>query len=131
VRTGGSGVAGISLLVIERGSGVETKPLKTSVDGSAGTALVIFNSVQVPVCNLLGRENEGFKCIMFNFNHERWIMNGNSLQFARIVLDECFKWAKQRIVFGKALIEQPVIREKLARMCASIEANANWLESIT
>ena len=29
-------------------------------------------SCQVPVENLIGRENEGFKYIMDNFNHERW-----------------------------------------------------------
>jgi alkylation response protein AidB-like acyl-CoA dehydrogenase len=26
----------------------------------------------VPVENLIGEENQGFKCIMYNFNHERW-----------------------------------------------------------
>lgn len=26
----------------------------------------------MPVENLIGEENKGFKCIMYNFNHERW-----------------------------------------------------------
>ena len=30
--------------------------------------------------------------------------------------EETFKWAMQRKVFGKPLIEQPVIREKLAQL---------------
>ena len=44
------------------------------------------------------------------------------LEFSAILVDvsshckETFKWAMQRKVFGKPLIEQPVIREKLAQM---------------
>lgn len=34
----------------------------------------------------------------------------------RIAVEECFKWANQRKVFGKRLIDQPVIRNKLAGM---------------
>lgn len=35
---------------------------------------------------------------------------------ARMAVEECFKWANQRQVFGKRLIDQPVIRFKLAKM---------------
>jgi len=34
-------------------------------------------------------------------------------------------------VFGKKLISQPVIREKLARMVSKLEAHQAWLESLT
>ncbi len=44
---------------------------------------------------------------------------------------ECFKWANQRIVFGKPLIEQPVIRAKIGAMIADCEAVSHWLENIT
>jgi alkylation response protein AidB-like acyl-CoA dehydrogenase len=69
---GGPGIGGISLLLVERGEGLETKPIKTSYSPSAGTAYVTYDDVKVPVGNLLGVENQGFKCIMHNFNHERW-----------------------------------------------------------
>lgn len=68
---------------------------------------------------------------MFNFNHERWMINVMTQGFCRRIIDECFKWAKLRKVFGKPLIEQPVIREKLARMCAALESVSSWLEFIT
>lgn len=41
------------------------------------------------------------------------------------------KWANQRMVFGKPLISQAVIRQKLAKMIALVEATQAWLESIT
>lgn len=106
---------GISLLLIERSEGVETKPVKTSYSASAGTSLVIFENVLVPVGNLLGRDGGGFQVIMYNFNHERldcmlitrWYMIVGLVALCRKIVEECFKWSNQRKVFGKALIEQP------------------------
>lgn len=53
------------------------------------------------------------------------------VRWCRLVVEECLKWSHQRIVFGKPLITQPVIRQQLARMIAQVEANQAWLESIT
>ena len=74
VRTGGPGAGGISLLLIDRdqADGFETKQLKTSYASSAGTAYITMEDTEVPIENLLGEENGGFLCIMYNFNHERW-----------------------------------------------------------
>ena len=131
VRTSDSkGPGGISMLLIERrylsfwlylikyniSEGLETKSIKTSYSPSAGTALVILEDVKVPVENLLGKEGQGFQVIMYNFNHERWLIVCEVLRLTRLVLEECFKWANQRLVFGQKLIEQPVIRQKLAHM---------------
>jgi hypothetical protein len=37
---------------------------------------------------------------------------GAVIRMSRIVTEECMKWSNQRLVFGKKLIEQPVIRQK-------------------
>lgn len=71
VRTGGSGAGGISLLLVERGPGVKTTRMKCTGVWASGTTYVTFEDVKVPVENLIGKENEGFKIIMYNFNHER------------------------------------------------------------
>ncbi|KAL7909067.1 acyl-CoA dehydrogenase/oxidase [Trichoderma velutinum] len=127
VRTGKA----LSVLLIERGPGVETKPIKTSYSPAAGTAYITFDNVKVPVENLLGEENKGIHVILSNFNHERWVMSCGSLAAQRFIIEECLKWSNQRIVFGKRLIDQPVIRQKLAKMIALVEANQSWLETIT
>lgn len=131
VRTGGKGMGGISLLLIERGPGVNTEKIKTSYSGAAGTAYITFDNVKVPVGNLLGKENRGFECIMYNFNHERWLIIAGVNSASRMVIEECFKWANQRRVFGKPLIDQPVIRQKLAQMVAALESVYNWQENVT
>ncbi|ORY49046.1 acyl-CoA dehydrogenase NM domain-like protein [Rhizoclosmatium globosum] len=131
VRTGGAGHSGVSMLLIERCEGLETKQMKTAYSSAAGTAYVTYDNVKVPVENLIGTENQGFPVIMFNFNHERWLIIAAVNRGSRLVTEESFKWAVQRKVFGKPLIEQPVIRFKLAKMISEVESIQNWLESIT
>ena len=63
VRTGPahSMMEGISLLLIERGPGVTTRHMPCQGVGSSGTTYITFEDVKVPVENLLGKENQGFK----------------------------------------------------------------------
>ncbi|KAG9234885.1 acyl-CoA dehydrogenase-like protein [Amylocarpus encephaloides] len=122
---------GLSVLVIERQEGVETTAIKTSYSPAAGTAYVTFDNIKVPVENILGKENKGMQVILSNFNHERWMMASAVIRMSRLVTEECMKWSNQRLVFGKKLIEQPTIRQKLAKMIAHCEANQAWLENIT
>ncbi|CEI67223.1 hypothetical protein FVEN_g10943 [Fusarium venenatum] len=129
--TGARTDKGLSVFVIERGEGVETKQIKTSYSTTAGTAFVTFDNVKVPAENMLGKENKGIQVILSNFNHERWTMVCGSLRLSRSIVEECLKWANQRQVFGKSLIDQPVIRQKLAKMIALVEANQSWLETVT
>ena len=131
VRTGGPGGKGISLLLVERGEGVETSQMKTTYSKCAGTAMIIMDDVKVPVENLLGKENEGFKLIMYNFNHERWFICQILLGQMRAALADAFMWARQRKVFGKPLIEQAVIRNKLASSLAALESTQSHSEAIT
>jgi len=74
VRTGGPGAKGISMLVVERCDELQTNLIKTTYSTAAGTSLVLYEDVKVPVENLLGKEGQGFKLIMYNFNHERWMI---------------------------------------------------------
>ncbi|KAI0024324.1 acyl-CoA dehydrogenase/oxidase [Xylariomycetidae sp. FL0641] len=122
---------GLSVLLIPRGEGVETKLIKTSYSTAAGTTYITFDNVKVPAENLLGEENKGIYVILSNFNHERWTMAAASIRGSRLIVEECLKWAHQRLVFGKRLIDQPVIRQKLAKMIALVESNQAWLETIT
>ena len=64
VRTGGKGMGGISLLLIERQEGVTTKQMKCQGVWSSGTTYITFEDVKVPVDHLIGKENEGFKYIV-------------------------------------------------------------------
>ena len=132
VRTNSSkSISGISLMVIERDDTVTTSPIPTSYSSAAGTAYVVFNETRVPVENMLGEEGKGFKCIMANFNKERWGMVSAGNRMSRLMVEECFKWAMSRKVFGRPLMSQPVIRYKLAEMAAEVESVHSFLEDVT
>ncbi|KAJ2964167.1 hypothetical protein NUW54_g14255 [Trametes sanguinea] len=102
---------GFTVILVERGEGVTTKPIKTSYGPSAGTAFVTFDHVKVPVENTLGEEGGGIFVMLSNFNHERWV--------------------NQRKAFGRPLHSLAVVRAKLALMISRVESYQAWLESIT
>ena len=130
VRTGGPGMNGVSLLLIERGEGVSTRRMDCQGVWSSGTTYITFEDVKVPVENLLGKQDKGFRVIMTNFNHERMGIIIQCLRFSRVCFEESVKYANKRRTFGKKLIEHPVIRMKLAHMARQIEASYNWLENM-
>lgn len=131
VRTGGEGMNGVSVLLIERSfGGVSTRKMDCQGVWSSGTTYVTFEDVKVPVENLIGKENQGFKVLMTNFNHERIGIIIQCLRFSRVCFEESMKYAHKRRTFGKTLIEHPVIRLKLAHMFRQIEASYSWLENM-
>ncbi|OQE87120.1 hypothetical protein PENNAL_c0020G07244 [Penicillium nalgiovense] len=130
VRTGKDGMNGLSVLLIEReAGGVSTRRMDCQGVWSSGTTYVTFEDVKVPVENLIGKENQGFKVIMTNFNHERIGIVIQCVRFSRVCYEESMKYAHKRKTFGKRLIDHPVIRMKLAHMARQIESTYNWLEN--
>lgn len=131
-RTGGPGMNGISLLLVEKTMpGVTTRKMKCSGVWSSGTTYITFDDVKVPKGNLLGKENKGFQYIMSNFNHERFGICAMTNRFSRVCLEESLKFANKRKTFGKTLIQHPVIRWKIAEMARHVEATHAWLEQTT
>ena len=66
-----------SMLLVERKECMETKQMKTTHSTCCVTALVIFSDMKVPIENLMSREDDGFKQVMHNFNHVRWMLSNN------------------------------------------------------
>lgn len=69
VRTSDKGMNGISVLLIERDfGGVSTRRMDCQGVWSSGTTYITFEDVKVPVENLIGKENQGFKVIMVKYS---------------------------------------------------------------
>ncbi|KIK63162.1 hypothetical protein GYMLUDRAFT_483557 [Collybiopsis luxurians FD-317 M1] len=122
---------GFTVILVERGPGVETRQIKTSYSTTAGTAFITFDNARAPVGNTLGEEGGGIFVILSNFNHERWVMCCASARAQRGIVEECLKWTSQRKAFGKPLNSLATVRAKLAAMIQRTESVQNWLESIT
>jgi len=75
----------------------------------------------------IGKENQAFKYIMNNFNHERLSGIIHAVRFSRELFRDAILHAHQREAFGKTLIHNQVVRYKLANMSRRIEATQGWL----
>jgi len=82
---------GFTVILVPRGEGVSTRPIKTSYSPVAGTAYVTFDKVRVPIANTLGKVGNGMSVILSNFNHERWMVTCTSLSAQRLIVEECLK----------------------------------------
>jgi len=121
--SGGRGADGISLLLVERDRpGFTRAPLKKMGWWCSDTASLHFDGVRVPASNLIGEENAGFRAIMRNFNAERLGMAAGAVGFAQCCLDDALAWARERVTFGKPLIERQAIRHKLVGMQTRLHA---------
>ncbi len=129
VRTGGPGMGGISLMLIETDRpGVHRTRLEKMGWHCSDTAAIHFDQVEVPPENLIGPENGGFLGIMQNFNAERLGMAHGCMAMARVALEEAIAWARTRETFGRPLIEHQSIRIKLADLVRQIEATQAWVD---
>jgi len=130
VRTGGPGPTGLSMLVVPLKGypGVSMRRLKVGGQASAGTTFIELDDVKVPVENLIGEEGMGMKYVMTNFNHERLAIAIGATRQSRIALAAAMEYVLKREAFGKALIEQPVVRHRLAKCGAMLESQWAWVE---
>jgi len=131
VRTGAPGNKGISLLLVDgRTPGIDVRKMETQFDTCHGTTFITLDNVFVPERNLIGEEGKGFKYLLFNFNHERFVISASTCRFARLCYTESLKYAVRRKTFGKALSDHQMIRWKLAEMLRQVEALHDYNERI-
>lgn len=131
VRTGETGMGGISLMLVEKGmNGFTQTPLKKMGWWASDTATLHFDNVRVPADNLIGGENAGFMGIMLNFNSERLHLAAACYGHMLGVYEEALEWARDRETFGKPLIQRQVIRHKFVDMAMKMQAVRCVLEEL-
>ncbi len=128
VRTGGEGFAGISLLLVEKGTAGFSVGRKLKKMGwwASDTAELFFDDCRVPAENLIGVENAGFACIMANFQSERLALAVMANMTAQLALEESLRWAREREAFGKPIGKFQVLRHRLAEMATQLEVSQEF-----
>lgn len=123
VRTGGAGAAGVSLLVVEKGSpGFEvSRKLDKMGWRSSDTAELSYTDVRVPVENLVGPENSGFVQIAGAFVSERIGLAAQAYSSAQRCLDLTVQWCRDRETFGRPLISRQAVQNTLTEMARRID----------
>lgn len=123
VRTGGPGAAGVSLLVVEKGTpGFEvTRKLDKMGWRSSDTAELSYVDARVPVANLVGAENSGFAQIAAAFVSERVGLAAQAYASAQRCLELTLAWCRDRETFGRPLISRQAVQNTLAEMARRID----------
>ena len=118
VRTGGPGHAGISLLVIEKGTPGFTVDRGLAKMGwhCSDTAELSLVDVRVPAANLVGEENAGFYLIAEQFVVERIALAVHAYGIAARSLALTAAYCRERETFGRPLMARQVVRHKLVEM---------------
>lgn len=117
-RTGGPGAAGVSLIVVDKGTpGFEvSRKLDKMGWRSSDTAELSYTDVRVPVANLVGAENSGFLQIAAAFVSERVGLAAQAYASAQRCLDLTVEWCRNRETFGRPLISRQSVQNTLAEM---------------
>ncbi|MAY97943.1 acyl-CoA dehydrogenase family protein [uncultured Nocardioides sp.] len=132
VRTGGTGHAGVSLLVVERGTPGFTVDRALTKMGwhCSDTAQLSYVDVRVPVENLVGQENAGFYQIAEQFVVERIALAVHGYGIAARALDLTAAYCQERDTFGKPLVANQVVRHALVEMRRQVEIARSYTREV-
>jgi acyl-CoA dehydrogenase len=122
-RTGGPGAAGVSLIVVDKGTpGFEvSRKLEKMGWRSSDTAELSYTDVRVPATNLIGAENSGFLQIAGAFVSERVGLAAQAYSSAQRCLDLTVEWCRHRETFGRPLISRQQVQNTLAEMARRVD----------
>jgi butyryl-CoA dehydrogenase len=119
-----AGTKGISAFIVEssyKGFKVGSIFEKLGINASQ-TSELVFENMEVPKENLLGKEGDGFKIALSTLDGGRIGIASQAVGIAQAALDESITYAKQREQFGKPLAKFQAIQWMIADIATRIEA---------
>jgi len=106
---------GISFVMIDMSSpGIEVRPI-VQINGDAGFAEVFLTDVSVPVANLIGAENDGWRVAMTTLGFERGTGLGAHVRFSKDLQELV------ALVKAAGLADDPIVRDQVARLYTETE----------
>jgi len=130
------GTRGISSFIVEKGTPgfqVGRDEKKMGLKGSV-TSELFFEDCHIPVENLLGKENEGFKQFLVTLDAGRVAIAAMAVGLAQGAFERATAYAQERVQFGQPIAEFQAVQWMIADMATEIEAarlmvhRAAWLK---
>jgi alkylation response protein AidB-like acyl-CoA dehydrogenase len=132
VRTSDERGRGVSCLLADASTeGLTIAPLehKMGLTGSP-TAQLLLDNARIDARRLMGAEGDGLKIALDALNSGRLGIAACAVGLAQAALDEAVAWTKQRMQFGKPIIEFQGLEFLLADMAAGVDsARATYLDA--
>ncbi len=116
---------GISAFIVEntmKGFKVGSVFDKMGINANLVSEL-IFEDMEVPKENLLGKEGDGFKIALSTLDGGRIGIAAQSVGIAQAALDESIEYAKQRQQFGRPIAKFQAIQWMIADIATRVEAS--------
>jgi acyl-CoA dehydrogenase len=116
------GNKGISIFLVDTNlPGISATKLDKLGWRASDTAEIAFDSVEIPIENLMGEEGKGFPYIMQHFALERLIMAINAHARAEYAIDYTIEYMSQREAFGTTINKFQALRHKLVDHSTDVE----------
>ena len=115
----------LSAFIVEKDFGGITlgdEEKKLGIKGSS-TRQVFFNDCPVPLENLLGKREEGFKIALNILNSGRIKLAAGSVGGIKFALNKGINYANERVQFNKSISEFSAIQHKIGEMVRLIFAS--------
>ena len=114
--------AGLTYLLVDMNSdGVEVRPLR-QVTGDPEFNEIFFNDVRVPVSNVVGAVDDGWKVAMTTLLHERGTLGFALTARLEVQLNKLLKLAREVSVNGRRAADDPLIRDGIAQRWIELHA---------
>lgn len=119
-----AGKKGISAFIVEtRTPGYNVAKLEHKLGQlSSDTAMLQFDNMRIPATHLLGSEGEGYKIALSNLEGGRIGIAAQAVGMARAALEAAHAYAKERVTFGKPIIDHQAVAFRLSDMATDVEA---------
>src|SRR5213082_3517351 len=88
---------------------------------ASDTAQLVFEDLELTPDLMLGAEGEGYKIALANLEGGRIGIAAQSIGMARAAYEAALAYAKERVAFGRPIIEHQAVAFRLADMATQIE----------
>ncbi|MEM9276894.1 MAG: acyl-CoA dehydrogenase family protein [Cyanobacteria bacterium P01_F01_bin.143] len=110
-----SGNKGISMFILDRDTpGIYATKLDKLGWRASDTGEIAFDNVEIPACQLMGKEGQGFPYLMQHLALERLIMGINAHARAEFALEYAKQYMSERQAFGKSIDKFQALRHTFA-----------------
>lgn len=117
------GSKGLTAFIVPKGDGITVAKKERKMGlRAASTCTIHFDSVFVPIENMISEVGKGFKIAMLTLDASRPMIASIAVGVARAAFEESRKYAKERVQFGRRIADFQMIQTMLAEMATKIDA---------
>ena len=96
---------------------------RKAVDSNA----LFIDDLVVPASDRIGKEGEGWKCLLHGLNPERILIAAESVGLGQVALERAARYARERVVFDRPIGQNQAIQHPLAVNWMELEAAFNMV----